>query len=438
MRRRWTRPVLVTVLAAVALLGAGAALVPWRSQAPDGSAPATAALSPTRELDAYVARTETHLAAVPGDWQGWAALGLARIQLGRITYDPAHYRAAETALRRSRAVRPDDNAAALTGLGALAAARHDFRGALRYARLAVATDSYSADAYGVLTDAYVELGRYPDATVAVQRMLDLRPDTGSFARASYLFELRGEQRRAVELMTRARQVAVSPDEITFALTQLGELAFGTGDLDTAAAHFADGLARVPGQPELLAGRAKVAAARGDLTAAVTDLRAATATLPTPDLLMTLADTLTAAGRSDEAARTDDLIRVSARLTDTAPATSDIDLILFSADHGDARTAVTQGKALLAARPSVTVETAYAWALHTAGDDRAALTHANRGLRLGTRNATAHYQRAIIRLALHDRAGARADLTRALSINPHFSLRYGLRARAALTDLGGPA
>ena len=438
MRRRWTRPVLVTVLAAVALLGAGVALVPRHSQAPGEPAPATAALSPTHELNAYVGRTEARLAAVPGDWQGWAALGLTRIQLGRITYDPAHYQAAETALRRSRAVRPDDNAAALTGLGALSAARHDFRGALRYARLAVAADSYSADAYGVLTDAYVELGRYPEATTAVQRMLDLRPDTGSFARASYLFELRGNHRRAVELMTRAREVATSPDEITFTLTNLGELAFGTGDLNTAAACFAEGLARVPGHPALLAARAKVAAARGDLTAAVSDLRAATATLPTVDHLMTLADTQKAAGRPGEAAVTDDLIRFSARLPGATPATTDIDLIIFAADHGDARTAVARGKALLAARPSVTVETAYAWALHAAGDDRAALGHADRGLRLGTRDAQAHYYRAMIRLALHDRAGARADLTRALSINPHFSLRYGRSARTALSDLGGPA
>ncbi|KUL41369.1 tetratricopeptide repeat protein [Actinoplanes awajinensis] len=435
MRRRWARPALVTVLAAVALLGAGAALVPDREPAPGASTAVDR--SPTRELDAYVGRTETHLAEVPGDWQGWAALGAARIQLGRITYDPAHYRAAETALRRSRAVRPDGNAGALTGLGALAAARHDFRSALRYARLAVAADDYSADAYGVLTDANVELGRYPEATAAVQRMLDLRPDTGSFARASYLFELRGDQARALELMTRAREVATSPDEITFALTHLGELALGAGDLDTAAAHFAEGLARVPGQPALLADRGKVAAARGDLTAAVSDLRAATATLPTVDHLMTLADTLTAAGQTEAAAQTEDLIRVSARLPGAGAATTDIDLILFAADHGDARGAVTQGKALLAARPGVTVQTAYAWALHAAGDDRAALVHANRGLRLGTRDARAYYYRAEIRLALHDRAGARADLTRALNLNPYFSLRYGARARTALTDLGGP-
>ncbi|BCY07068.1 hypothetical protein [Actinoplanes sp. L3-i22] len=434
MRRRWTRPALVTLLAAVALLGAGATLVPGRAPGP-----ATVVdRSPARELDAFVERTETHLATVPGDWQGWAALGLARIQLGRITYDPANYAAAETALRRSRAVRPDGNASALTGFGALAAARHDFRGALRWARLAVAADPWSADAYGVLTDAYVELGRYPEAGTAVQRMLDLRPDTGSFARASYQFELHGDQRRAWELMTRAREVATSPDEITFALTHLGELALGAGDLDTAAAQFAEGLARVPGQPALLADRARVSAARGDLAAAITDLRAATTTLPTLDHLMTLADTLTAAGQTAAAAETDDLIRVTTRLPGATPATTDIDLILFAADHGDARTAVARGRALLAARPGVPVETAYAWALHAAGDDRAALGHANRGLRLGTRDARAHYYRAEIRLALHDRAGARADLAEALKINPNFSLRYGVRARTVRTELGGPA
>lgn len=438
MRRRWTRPLLVTAVSAVALLGAGVILAPRLDRTSDRAASATALRSPTQELDAYVGRAQAHLAAVPGDWQGWAALGLARIQLGRITYDPAHYQAAEIALRRSREVHPQDNAAALTGLGALAAARHDFREALRYAQLAIASDSYSADAYGVLTDANVELGRYPEATTSVQRMLDLRPDTGSFARASYLFELRGDQRRAVELMTRAREVATTPDEATFALVHLGELALGAGDLKTAAAHFAEGLARVPGQPALLADRARVAAARGDLTAAVKDLRAATATLPTVDHLMTLADTLNAAGQTEAAGQTDDLIRLSARLPTATPAATDIDLVLFAADHGDAQNAVAKGKALLAARPSVKVETAYAWALHAAGDDRTALHHANRGLRLGTRDAQAYYYRAMIRLALHDRAGARADLTRALSINEYFSLRYGARARAALTDLGGPA
>ena len=427
---------LITALAGVALLGAGIALGPLRNHR-TAAAPAVPA-SATGALDAFVNRTTDHLKLVPGDWQGWAGLGMAQIQLARITYDPAHYPLAETALHHSLKVKPKSNAAALTGLGALAAARHDFRTALAYARKAVAADNYSADAYGVLTDAYVELGRYPEATEAVQHMLDLRPDVGSYSRASYLYELKGDVPQATKLMQHAYDLSGDPSDFTFTLLHLGELAFGSGNLSLAGAHFAEGLQRQPGQAALLADRAKVSAAQGDLPSALSDLRAATATLPTVDHLVTLSDALTAAGDSAGAARTDDLIRVSTRLPGATPAGTDIDLILFYADHGDPALAVAKGKALLAARPSVTVETAYGWALHAAGRNREALEHADRGLRLGTRDAKSYYYRAMIKLGLGDRAGARTNLAEALKINPYFSLRYARTAHTTLTSLGGPA
>ncbi len=443
MRRRWTRPVLVTALAVATLIGAGVALGPLRGDHPAKTV-AAAPAAPRSGLDAYVARTTAHLARVPGDWQGRARLGMAHVELARITNDPAHQTSAESALRRSLAVRPDDNAAALTGLGALAAARHDFTGALSFARLAVAADDFSADAYGVLTDALVELGRYQEAIDAVQRMLDLRPDTGSYARASYVFELHGDLSRAGELMQRALDVAGTAADAGFALRHLGELAFNAGDLDTAASRVTAGLARLPGDPALLADRARVRAARGDLPGAITDLRAATAVVPTVDRLMALSDTLTAAGDPAAAQRTDDLIRVSTELTGAAAGSADIDVVLFHADRAiagtgpqarrDAAAAVAQGRALLAARPAVAVEMAYAWALHAAGRDREALVHADAGLRLGTRDARSHFHRGTIRRALGDGAGARRDLAEALRINPHFSLRYGPAARAALTEL----
>jgi tetratricopeptide (TPR) repeat protein len=435
LRRLFTRSGLVLVLAVVALLGTAVILGSHGRNRADLAATVEPA-SPTRELDAYVARTTAHLARVPGDWPGWAQLGMAHIQLARIGYDPAHYPLAENALRTSLRVHPKDNAPALTGLGTLSAARHDFRAALGYARRAVAADHYSADAYGVLTDANVELGRYDDATAAVQRMLDLRPDTGSYARASYLFELEGELPRANKLMSQALDVALSPSDTTFALLHLGELAFGAGDLETAAARFDEGLGRQPGQPALLADWARVQAARGDLTMAIADLRTACATLPTVDHLVALSDTLVASGDPRAAARVDDEVRLASRLPGAAPAATDIDLVLFHADHGEARAAVTKGRALLAARPSVSVEVAYGWALHATGDDRAALTHADRGLRLGTRDARGYFYRGMIRLGLDDRAGARADLREALAINPYFSLRYAPIARAELAKLAG--
>ncbi len=215
---------------------------------------------------------------------------------------------------------------------------------------------------------------------------------------------------------------------------LGDLAFATGDLAGADAHYAQGLLHRPGQPGLLTSRAKVAAARGDLPAAIADLRAATATLPTVEHLMTLSDALTAAGDRTGAAQADDLVRVSDRLAASASATTDIDLVLFYADRGPAGEAVQRGRSLLAARPSVTVEIAYAWALHRAGRHREALHHADRGLRLHTRDARSHYYRGVIRQSLGDDAGARADLTRALTLNPHFSVRYAPDARTRLKGL----
>ncbi len=439
MWRRWTRPAVVTAAAAVALLGAGVMLGPLRHHESPRPAAVVAPISAVGDLQAYVTRTMTHLSTVPGDWHAWAQLGLVHVQLARATYDPAHYPLAQAALDKSLALHPQGNAAALTGLGALAGARHDFAGALTYARQAVAVDNYSADAYGVLTDAYVELGRYQQATDAVQRMLDLRPDTGSFGRASYLFELNGDLGQARSFMQRALDYAGDPSDTTFALQHLGELAFNAGDLKTADAHFADGLAQQPGQAALLADHAKVEAANGNLPAAITDLKAATATLPTVDHLVTLADALTAAGDPAGAARADDLVRVSDRLTaasagPTTSAATDIDLVLFYADHGPASLAVSKGRALFAMRPSVSVETAYGWALHAAGRDQDALKHADQGLRLHTRDAKAYYYRGMIRLALGDKAGGRADLTEAITINPYFSLRYAPAARAALTRL----
>ena len=90
-------------------------------------------------LDAAIASLESRLEAAPEDWQASAALGIAYVQQARVTADPSAYPIAQAALRRSLALRPNDNADALIGLGTLAAARHDFASALRWGRRAVRT-----------------------------------------------------------------------------------------------------------------------------------------------------------------------------------------------------------------------------------------------------------------------------------------------------------
>ena len=151
-------------------------------------------LAPTSgagSLDPAIASLESRLEAAPDDWQASAALGIAYVQQARVTADPSAYPVAQTALRKSLALRPDGNPDALVGLGTLAAARHDFAAALRWGRRAVRTAPFDADAHGLLGDALLELGRYRAAFRSFQRMIDTRPDLASYSRVSYALELRG-------------------------------------------------------------------------------------------------------------------------------------------------------------------------------------------------------------------------------------------------------
>src|SRR5829696_6998588 len=78
--------------------------------------------TPADPLAQSIERAQQRLKAVPGDWQTWATLGSSYVEQARITGDPSVYQRAQAALEESNRLRLND--AALTGLGALANARH--------------------------------------------------------------------------------------------------------------------------------------------------------------------------------------------------------------------------------------------------------------------------------------------------------------------------
>ncbi len=83
-----------------------------------------------------------------------------------------------------------------------------------------------------------------------------------------------------------------------------------------------------------------------------------------------------------------------------------------------------------------VEDAYAWALHVNGRPAEALPHAAAAERLGTRSALFAYHRGVIEAALGQDGAARRSLSRALRINPHFSVLHAPRAKQLLSELNG--
>ncbi|MFJ1788479.1 tetratricopeptide repeat protein [Streptomyces anulatus] len=406
---RRLRNTVVTLALGAAMFAAGAVmLAPDQTTASRPSGQGRPGASPPRgSIEALQAR----VTRLPKDSGGWAALGMAYVQQARSTADPATYDRAEKALRTSFTVQAEGNTDAEIGMGALAAARHDFPTALRWARKATASGPYSSSAYGVLADAYTQLGRYDDADEAVQKMTDLRPDAASLARASYAFELKGGTDRARALMRRSLAAAATLADTSFAHNVLATLDLQDADPRAALARTQIGLRAVPGDPALLETRARARLALGDTAKAIADYRAAIAIAPLPHYLLGLGELEQSLGHREQAEAQYTILRAQDRIRAADPA--DTDAILFEADHGDPRRAVTMAEQTLRTRPFVAVHDAYAWALHRAGRDAEALIQADKALAQGTRSALFHYHRAAVHHTLGDPDAARRDLTQAL-------------------------
>ncbi|GAB3891435.1 hypothetical protein GCM10029964_064600 [Kibdelosporangium lantanae] len=170
----------------------------------------------TRLLDT-VQSLQARLRRVPADHAGWAELGGSYVELARVTADPTYYPKAQGALEKSLSLRAD-NGPAMIGMGALANARHDFAKAREWGLRAKAVQPDTAEVYGVLADASVQLGDDTAAAEAVQRMLDLKPNLAAFTRASYHFELHGQETEARDALDRALTAANSPTRSPSAVT----------------------------------------------------------------------------------------------------------------------------------------------------------------------------------------------------------------------------
>ncbi|MER6391545.1 tetratricopeptide repeat protein [Streptomyces sp. NPDC001523] len=427
-RRRHLRTTAITIALGVVMFTVGAVgLSPSGSGTPDAASSASPSDGPARGIEALRERVKR----LPKDPVGWADLGMALVQQARTTADQATYAQAEQALRRSLALQPAENPHAEIGMGALAAARHQFRDALTWARKAIATSPATPASWGVLADAHTQLGQYEEAQEAVQKMADLRPDSSSLARASYTFELRGDTVRAKALMERALRAAGTPGERAFAHTHLASLALDSGDPATALRQAQAGLAIAPRDAGLLEARAKARVATDDRERAVADHTAAVATAPLPQYLLGLGELQQSLGHPDRAEAQYAVLRAQETLRRATGTPADVDAIYFEADHGDPRQAVIMAEAAVRERPFIAVHDAYAWALHRAERDEEALDQAEEALALGTRSALFLYHRGAIHQALGDTTAARRDLRQALALDPSFHPLHAPAAREAL-------
>lgn len=441
--RRWRRAQLLGCAAMLAV-GLTAGAIAFGAARDGGSAAvpvsAAGAVSPallgSGDLDASITALQTHLKGQPKDFGGWATLGLAYVEQARTKGDPSRYPQAEKALKHSLELRPD-NDQALAGRAALAAARHDFAGALKYADQALKQNPYSERALSSRIDALVELGRYDDAAKAADTADERRPGVPVFTRYAYVRELRGDVKTAERVLKQALRGSTTPGDIAYVAGQLGQLAWNQGDYDSALTYYARALAADENYLPALEGRARAQAASGDGAEAIKGMEQVVARYPLPGPLVVLGELYEARGKAGDKDKARDqytLVDAWTALARANGVNADLDTALAAADHGDRATALRAARADWARRHTVHTADALAWALHVNGKDEEALPYARQATATGYRNAAFLYHRGIIERATGHTEDARTHLTAALKLNPGFSPLGAREARGALKTL----
>lgn len=385
--------------------------------------------------DRMILAYKTRLAQRPDDLDAMGRLGMAELDQARSIEDPRFYTRAESLFSAVLAHDPKDFTA-LLGMGSLTVSRHDFKGALSWGQRGLDNFAESAPFLGVLVDANVELGRYDDATSALDRMLAVKPDLTAYSRASYLYELRGDYEQAIRAMNLAANAGqAGSEEAAWCRVHIGDLEWKTGRLDEAERDYRAADHDLPGYPRALGGLARLAAARGDFETAALLYESTVDAFPSAQYRTELGDVYAALGRHEEADLQYHLVRDAAEEAREHGMNVDLEMALFEVDHGaDPAAMVIVAEDAYDRRPSTQAAHVYGWTLYKAGRIDEARVAIDSALHLGAKDPEWLYHAGVIYHAAGDESSALRCLEAALAMNPRFSLRAADEAQALLREL----
>jgi tetratricopeptide (TPR) repeat protein len=303
--------------------------------------------------------------------------------------------------------------------------QHHFAEGLATAEKVRKENPYSAFVYGILVDANVELGKYDSAVAAAEKMMEIRPDLRSYARASYLREIHGDYAGAVEAMTAAVEAGHPGDEATeWSRVQLGQLYENMGDLQKAAVQYTLAANNRPGYPYPLAGLARIAAANKEYSKALSFYLQADSAVNELAFKEDIADMYRLSGLTDKA--TDISNKALAEMEENAKAAITDDNIGHYSDkemaeayikNGNYDKAVEHALAEYNRRPgNIDVNETLAWAYHKKGDNKKAQTSITAALRTNSKNPRLLCRAGLIQLQAGNKTAARQLLVAGLQKN----------------------
>lgn len=302
---------------------------------------------------------------------------------------------------------------------------HQFEKTRAIAEALIERSQSKAYVYGILIDALVELGEYEEAVRRSDEMMQLRPGLSSYSRVSYLRELYGDTKGAIQAMELAAEAGVTGEaERSWALYQLGQLYLGKNDIDTAAYIFEGILDETPYYAYAMGGMAQVALLRGRLEEAIKLFDEAYAFVPADAFLEGQLEAYTLLNDEEKIAELVGRLDKSYLEADAMGENVRMEYADFLADYDmNLKEALDLAKLEYQRRPNHlhALET-YAWALHKNGRSSEAIPYIEQAMRLETGDAMVHFRAGHIYLKSGDKAQAKYHFEEAIEGHLHIESR----------------
>lgn len=342
-----------------------------------------------RSIDRDIADQQALIISGSARGNTFERLGWTFVKKARLSFDAGFYRLAEQCAACMEALGSKGADALLLRAHALQSLHH-FREAETVARELVNLRERPFD-YGVLGDILIDEGKVRDAAAAYQKMVDLRPDLQSYARAAHVRWITGDLAGAIELMKLATAVSSpnDPESSAWAFTRLALYQLQRGTTKQALESCDAALALQSDYAPAMFARGRTLLAMNRPAGALIDFQHAAKLNPLPEYQWAVADALTLSGDRVHAAELES--QIAAGQTEDPRS-----LALFLATHNrDVERAVRLAEQELTNRGDVFTHDALAWALAAAGRISEAQQHMNQALSEGTADARLDFHAGVI-------------------------------------------
>jgi tetratricopeptide (TPR) repeat protein len=333
-------------------------------------------------------------------------LGWLFVKKARLSFDAGFYKLAEqcaACLEARGASGPDTLLLRAHVLQSL----HHFSAAEAVARELIKLRERPFD-YGVLGDILIDQGKLHEGAAAYQKMVDLRPDLQSYARAAHVRWLTGDLDGAIELMHLATTAGSpnDPEAAAWAFTRLALYQLQRGAAKQAMQSCDAALALQSDYAPAMLARGRILLSLNRTSQAVVELRRAVNLNSLPEYQWALSDALTVTGDRNQAAELESqIVQRSAEDPRT--------LSLFLATHQiDVERAVQVAQQELTNRGDVFTLDALAWSLAAVGRSREAQQYSNKALSQGTTDPRLYLHAGVIAALNHDNRQAKRWLQKA--------------------------